>query len=332
MMHLIQVLQFAYGLGAFSAPLIVRPFILNVVDQGEDKPSTVNMTNLTYNKFDDSDLKIQYPFWIATAIMMIPSVFYFILWRLHPVCKPHPSRMMGINSGSNNNVSSEKSEETDNGHETDGSSSSTVQLNNPDQESSHYLTWKYIAIGLMCFFMLIYYGLELTYGQYLTSFSVLSDLHLPKTTGAEITSVYWAMFTFIRLLTAFYIGYIGSEINLFIDIAFILIANCFLIPFGYRYEWCLWVGSVIMGIGCSSIFGSAFGYLEGYFPLNSRIGSMIAMSLSAGEFVFPLILSQYFKTNPNIFLVVTLFCSLSMTLIFPLVVWVCKTKLRSNKR
>ena len=282
---------------------------------------------------------VGYPFWITAALMFVPSIYYFVLWRLHPVSNPHPSRIVAGIVDANNNAVSVVDDDAFGSQEVanratgrTGSIISSTHLRNIERmrESQNYLIWKYIAIGLMCVFMLNYYGLELTYGQYLTSFSVKSELHLTKTTGTEITSVYWAMFTFVRLSTALYIGYLGSENNVLMNIAFILIANLFLVPFGYRYEWCLWVGSLIMGLGCSSIWGSAFGYLEGYFALTSRIGSLISISLSIGEFIFPLIISQYIKTKPNIFLVITLFCSLAMTVVFPLIVLLCKLKLRIN--
>jgi fucose permease len=191
-----------------------------------------------------------------------------------------------------------------------------------------YRAFKTLAIGLMMCFMPIYYGLEMTVGSFLTTFSVESDLHLSKASGAYMTSVYWSMFTFVRLSTVFYIDYLGAEMNVIMNLCVILVANVFLIPWGATYEWCLWVGSTLMGVGCSSIWASALGYLEDYFPVSSRIVSLIMMSTALGDFVFPFVISHKITEYPNVFLDVTLFCSIAISLIFALVVVICKLRLR----
>ena len=83
-----------------------------------------------------------------------------------------------------------------------------------------------------------------------------------------------------------------------------------------------------MGMGCSSLWGSGFGCLEDYFPVSPRIGSLIVIATGFGEIIFPLIISAYIKTYPNILLVITLICSLSMAFIFAMFLLICKMKLQ----
>ena len=47
-----------------------------------------------------------------------------------------------------------------------------------------------------------------------------------------------------------------------------------------------------------------------------------------GEFVFPFIISSFIDTEPRILLWVTLFSSLSTTVLFLLILFLCRTKLR----
>ena len=47
--------------------------------------------------------------------------------------------------------------------------------------------YKYLVIGLMMCFMPIYYGIELTFGNYLAPFAVKGDLKLSKAAAADVT-------------------------------------------------------------------------------------------------------------------------------------------------
>lgn len=332
-----------FGLGALVAPLIVRPFLLDLgdIEDYEEETTILSITSnisesrnnslLFTSKLTADDIQLKYPFWIIAGLISVPAVLYLLLWRLHPKSNTHPSRLpivAAIDASYEPELISDTVENKK--KEADKSAITQWQLEEMDKirRTTSYRISKYSAIVLMMCFMPIYYGVELTFGQYLATFAVKSDLHLPKVTGASMTSVYWAMFTFFRLSTAFYIDFLGAEKNIIMNIGFMLIANVILVPLGYRYESCLWLGSVIMGIGCSSIWASAFGYLEDYFPVDSKIGSLIVVSTSMGEFIFPVLISQFIKDYPNIFLLITLICTLSLTILFFVVVLICKFKLR----
>lgn len=126
-----------------------------------------------------------------------------------------------------------------------------------------------IIVSLATAFMCIYCGLKIAMAQFMTTFAYLSELKLSNATGAMITSVYWSTYAIFQLFTVFYINIVGPEKNIIFLLTTIMIANCFLIPFGNKYAWCLWTGAAVIGIGMSSLWGSIFGYLENYFPIVS---------------------------------------------------------------
>jgi hypothetical protein len=332
--------QFGVGFGLLLAPLIVRPFALNVPEETSDHRLHVSIgsfsvpgsaSNITAHHnpfvFHREDLRIQYPFWITGVLLVLSSLPYFVTWRLHPVTKPHPSREsagvvldQGKNKLSNDTIGSDRSQSF--------ISSKELEEIEDIRNSRNYIIWKHSAIGLLCLYVLIYHGIELAFGHYLTSFAVASDLHLTKQRGMEITSAYWAAFTFGRLVTATYIGYIGADGNMLLNSCAILIASVIMLPLGYRYESCLWTGAIFMGMGCSTIWPSSFGYLELYFPMTSRIGAFIIICETSGEFIFPTLISRFMNDYPNILLIVTFSCSCSMAVIFPIIVIIGKFKLR----
>ncbi len=77
-----------------------------------------------------------------------------------------------------------------------------------------------------------YCGLEIAFGRFMTTYVFYSDLHLNKSIGAYMTSVYWGTFTLCRLLSAFVIGITGSQIMIWCDIVIILVGNAILLIFG----------------------------------------------------------------------------------------------------
>ena len=326
----LQALHFSYGVGALISPLIVRPFLLEseFIEGIEPEGLLLNGSVsdrelLAEQSFTRDDVQLKYPCWIVAAFTVIPTVIYFLLWRLHPKSNPHPSRLTALDVV----VDGDSDPETLKQQQDKKAILEEVERK---RNTKSYQFYKFVSIGLMMCFMPIYYGVELTFGNYLATFAVKSDLHLSKATGADMTSIYWAMFTFFRLSTVFYIDYLGAEMNIIMNTAVILAANVVLAPlyFGYASILCLWIGAVLMGIGCSSIWASAFGYLEMYFPVSSRIASFIMVSTAIGDFTIPFIMSQFIKEYPNVFLCVTLICSLAMAFIFMLAVIVCKLKLR----
>ncbi len=77
-----------------------------------------------------------------------------------------------------------------------------------------------------------YCGLEIAFGRFMTTFVFYSDLHLNKSIGAYMTSVYWGTFTLCRLLSVFVVGMTGSQIMIWSDIVILLVGNAILLIFG----------------------------------------------------------------------------------------------------
>lgn len=167
-------------------------------------------------------------------MVCVSAIFFYIHLR-HRITLEHPSRMKACDSNSD------------------------VHQLNPK-------IYK-IVVVLATAFMTIYYGLEIAIANFMTPFAYVSELKLPKATGSIITSVYWVTYTFFQLLAVFRTQILGPEKNIILLLSVTLIGNCFIVPFGNTYVWCLWTGAALMGTGMSALWGSIFGYLENFFPI-----------------------------------------------------------------
>lgn len=298
-----QCLQSMFGFGALIAPVVVVPFLVETDNQElphdmHDHRLSVKNNETIPEVFHPEDIQLVWPYTIVSVYLIINSVFMLTLWRMYPETKPHPSR--DHDASTENSVrtteesieapSNNRSEESDHKGQDDEeplipvidccSSSSTDDTTlTSDQtfaqsENKSHKFWRITTVILTLIFMHVYLGLEITFGSYLTAFSVKCKLHLSKAYGAMLTTVYWTSFTLFRLLTILYIDYTGICMNIAGSIFVVLISNAFLLPHGDDNIYMLWTGIILIGIGTSSIFGCMFGFLEEYFPVTSMISAL----------------------------------------------------------
>lgn len=348
-MPFMQALNFMYGSGAMIAPLIAEPFLI-VRNESED--SETRNTSIP-DIFHPEEVMLVYPYSIAAVILVLCAVTNFILWIMFPDTTEHPSRTPLASKNSNNNNDKDNDRisikelalDVSNlmhGTEIIISIRQASCLNLPGQVENHadngqgsrrsenYFRWKCAVLALVFLFMHIYLGLEVSFGSYLPAFVVQSDMRLTKATGAHMTTLFWGMFTFVKVTTIFYIKWIGNQANLLMSLLVMVTASGILKVYGNESETMMWVGVGLIGAGLSSVWGCMFGYLEDLFPVSSLIASLMVVSAMLGEFVFPVIISSFIQTYPQILLWVVLLCSSSMTILFMLIMLICNTKIKGH--
>ncbi|RWS06225.1 sodium-dependent glucose transporter 1-like protein [Dinothrombium tinctorium] len=278
-----QALHFFSTFGKFVAPLISEPFLLPL--QKEVSTSLANTTDYKRGKtYTPDDLKIPYTYGIVSLFGLCVLIMFLVVYLIKRDNKPHPSR-------------EEKEHDK--------------QANARVPKSTNAC-----IIIFTCLFMLIFSGLEYVFGNLLPTFAVLCDLKFNKSKAAFIASLYYGTFTFFRVFAIFLLDLIGSQNLILFDLILITVANVLLVPFGNRFEWCLWTGVAIMGCGASSVFGAIFGFLEDFVNVKSKFASLILINVCFGAFAFPLIVGKYADTEPLVFLYISLLCNLLCCICF----------------
>ena len=198
--------------------------------------------------------------------------------------------------------------------------------------SSPIEKYKILVVVLCGFFMHFYCATEMTFGSFVAPFAVKSDLHMSKRSAAVVSSVFWASFTFYRLIMVFLVEFLGSRNSVLIDVFLCLLSNVFLVPFGDKYEWCLWTGAALMGIGLSAIWASIIGYIEEFMPVTSRIMAVFMITACLGQVLLPAIISPFMETYPKALMWVSLTYSIAMVVFFIAITLVCGYKLTKDPR
>ena len=289
-----QSLQFMFGVGALLVPMIIKPFLI-VRDESEED-------ELKINEYHPEDVQLWIPFTIIAAFLLFNAISVLIVWIKWPITDEHPSRIAQSTARTHPIISSRVNDKP-------------------------YQYWKITVIILCAMFMHIYLGLEISFGQFLMTFAHHSDLHLSKSIGAYMTTLFWATYTFTRIGTIMFIDKLGNARIIQISALVTLAANVPLVWFGNSSEPCLWAGVAMIGIGMSAVWACMFGFLEEFFPITSIIGSTLVVSAVLGEFVFPVIISSFVKDYPQVLLWVVLVCSILFPILFILIKFICDHKL-----
>lgn len=335
-----QILQFTFGAGSFTSPLIAQPYLLK-----SNNGSGAN--NADY--YTPKDVKLNTPYMIIASTAILPVILSIITWYLHPYSPNHPSRLMKEEKENSldkkrpkGNINDNCKSSTNNEVESQSSSSLNTQncdylsedlhlFSTPESREKCFKRWQKVVTALSLVFMHLYYGIEVAYGTYIATFVQLCPLQLSESTGAYMSSAFWFTFTTFKLLAALYLEWIGTELNIAISLAVMLLGNFILLPFGEVNEYALWVGTVIVGIGTATIWASYFAYLEQFFTISKSVTVSLMVASLLGDFVLPIIIANFIQETPRVFLWVYLAASVTMTIIFSLVVYICRFILKPNK-
>lgn len=166
------------------------------------EPFLSNKVNVTISAEEvellpnDENMLFWWPYAIISGLGVVTAISLVVMYFVKSSDKPHPSIL--------------------------------------DRQSLTQLTLKQkiIILSLASMIFHCYCGLEIAFGRFMTSFVFYSDLHLSKSIGAYMTSVFWGTFTFCRLLSVFVVDFVGSKTMIFIDLFIILIGNVLLFIFG----------------------------------------------------------------------------------------------------
>ncbi|KAI1304106.1 hypothetical protein HDE_01826 [Halotydeus destructor] len=251
------------------------------------------MSTLGCGMIDSNDVHIHIPFAILGVYALVVAILFLYLFCFHRKTEAHASRI---------------------------AKAVTMML-----EAKKESVWKKrIVVMVAAMFMFTALGFEVGMGSFITSFAVMSDLHLTKQVGAYMTSLYWAMFTSFKLIAVGVSDKIGPYCSIIIDLIVLIVANAFLLPFGNSVQWCLWIGVSLVGVGTSSIWAALFGFLDNYVPVTSKIASFLIVSACVGEWVFPTIMGYAVETHPQIFLWVLTLCTLLCCILFFILNLLCR--------
>lgn len=187
---------------------------------------------------------------------------------------------------------------------------------------------------LLFFFFFAYVGMEVTYGGLLTTFAVdyPKDVWTPAQ-AATLTALFWGCLALGRCF-AIFVAHSFKPPCMMVTNLCLTIAGALLLSFGVQVSSAvLWAGTVILGLGMSSVFPTAISWTNSYFPLTGRATSVFVAGSGIGEMAIPLLTGYLYERVDRMSLMyMTLTLSVLLTLLYvSLQMLVCQ-KSRSSPR
>ena len=275
------------------APLISKPFLLPQNNVTEEIWNGTVVTNTFRIDYEADEIKIGATYGIDACMLLLAAGIELSLYLVFGSTDQHPSRTV--------------LEQRD----------SKTRIVRPNIRK--------VVVAMASMFFFVMFGLQIGLGSLLASYAVKSDLHLSKQTGADLTFLFWASFSFSRILAIFYVELVGCEKAIYTNLLIMLASNAFLAPFGNSIEWCLWVGIGVLGLGISSTYASVLAYFEEKcFPVTSGIIATFTICCCTGEFVFPSVIGRFIELWPPTFCWTVTFGTVTCSILFIIITFIVR--------
>ena len=307
-----QLIHFAFALGAFLAPLIAKPFLseeisytniscselMNMYESSTHNISHCvamviencsNVSSMLDGSADvltdvhcrpEPSLYFAWAFWITTIPLLIPLPG-FIFYACRDQC------IWKVTSKTASNGVDEKTN-------TNQVKTSENHLY-PDT-----IPYKIFLFSFLATIMLVYVGLEVTYGNFIFAYSVNSQLGFTKQQAALITAVFWGSFTFFRFFAfPLTLCKVPTWVLLFINVGGGLLGSIVLVIWPVT-PTAVWIASSILGCSMASIFPNVMVWLSEHGPSSGKATGLLIVGATVGDVSLPAIVGTLVTMSSTI--------------------------------
>ena len=173
-------------------------------------------------------------------------------------------------------------------------------------------------LSLLFVFFFMYVGTEVAFGGLVTTFAVESEfIQWNRPQGATLAALFWGSIAVGRGMGIFIARCFKPPCMLVTDLVF-MVAGAVILSFGLAASPALlWVGTVVLGCGMSSIFPTAVSWADCYYPLTGRAAAVFITGSGVGEMVIPVVTGYLFEQVSTLWLMyMVLGLSVMVTVVF----------------
>ena len=163
-------------------------------------------------------------------------------------------------------------------------------------------------IWLIALFYFAFVGVEIGYGNWLSSYAFNMGLANEKT-SILLASIYWGAFTISRLISIPISARVNPRRIVIYDIAGSLLGLGLIFIFPYRTE-VLWIGTILLGLSVASLFPTMLTYAESLLKMTGKVTSVFFISGSVGSIILPWVIGQTVESIGEIIIIRVLFVTL----------------------
>ena len=148
-------------------------------------------------------------------------------------------------------------------------------------------TYKYPAFCILFLFMLLYVRSESSYGGLLFMYTVKSRVNFDKQTAANVTAVFWGMFTIARVFSiVLALLKVRASVMMTLNVTGSVTAILILVFFPHN-NIAVWITSALLGASFASIFPTAMTWMSEHLPISGKATSVVIAGGNMGDIAIP---------------------------------------------
>ncbi|CAG7822421.1 unnamed protein product [Allacma fusca] len=294
--------HFAFSLGTLIPALIQGPYLTEEVDEEGCPTSTEDYTISTTASYGEGgrnnttdepfESRLATPFTVAGGLVLVSIVIQIVLYLF-------AYRTTKLSNNDKEKEVVEKMPET-----------KII----PELPPKGTLKQQLVIIGLVAAVQGFYQGLEVCTGQFIPTFARFSEVCLSEKKAAQIALMLQLGFSGGRLIGIILVLKIAPHFLLAGNFILIVAANTILLVLGGSNVTWLWVGSIAMGAGMSTVFPAVYAYIEKYLFVTDSIAAFVAVSGGLVSCVYPIVVGNSVENSPAILTYVN-FLSIAVCLV-----------------
>ncbi|CAG7822422.1 unnamed protein product [Allacma fusca] len=274
--------HFSYSVGTLIPPLIQGPYLTEEVKEYNCTTRSVISQEVSSTELPPYESQLQTPFTIGGSIVLISIIIqtclYFFVFRQKKAPEDSVNKQNEI-------------ELEDKSKEVEPEASPTGKSD---------LRRKLKLIGLCCCVIGFYQGLELCTSQFIPTFSHFSDVCLSEKEGAQIAFGLQMGFASGRLCGILLVLKVAPHFILAGNFLLLLVCNIILLVWaGSNVTW-LWIGSVGIGLGMSTVYPALYAYIEKYLFVTDSIAATVAVCGGLVSAIYPIVVGKSVEHNPEV--------------------------------
>ncbi|XP_037047462.1 sodium-dependent glucose transporter 1-like isoform X3 [Bradysia coprophila] len=271
----IQAQHFCLSFGSIVPSAVLAPFLKKY----EHSHAITAEPVLT----EESSIHI--PFLIIgtfNSLAFLFQLFLFIFYRYHTPPMYADDNVQQLDDGSHSTIKTELSENVSSKQRElatvkvkRGISSRKIQL---------------FAFGIL--FLSAYQAMETSTMQFLPIFGQYSDLKLSESDAAHVLTGLMAMYATGRLVGIIIIFKVRPELIIAVNLLLVTMGNTILSVWASGSVSMFWIGSMMLGAGFSTMFPSAFTFIEKHLIISSIFASSTMIFGATASAIYPVILGK----------------------------------------
>lgn len=282
----LQVYHLAFGVGAFVAPFVAEPFLSVNVSSSADASANntgpwAHVSGMLPSEGAttvSAESQLSCAFGIVSGFIALVAASMFTVYLLdRSDCKP-PGGDQSSQPGSGR--------------------------------------FAYTLVAFLGAYIMVYLGLECSYGQMLTTFAVESDLQMTKSEAAYLTSLYFLTFTVARIGSVLWSVFAGPSCILVTCQVLLTVTFALLTVFGASSTTWIWTLSGFAGVSLAAVFAAAVSYAVQFVVMTNRLMSMVTVAASLGTMAPPLLVGLFIERHPMVFAYVCFVAALVMSALY----------------